>query len=73
MDQAQSRQILRDDFLRKLSNYSQCIMPYLRNVQEKYTLSYYLVENDEVDLKAYCTHEYDSAMQAKSILEKSRM
>lgn len=34
----------RDNFLRALSNYSVCIKPYLRNVQERYVAAYYLVE-----------------------------
>ena len=41
---------LRDSFLRKLSDYSVCIQPYLRNVQQKYVAAYYIVEGEKVDL-----------------------
>lgn len=70
--EGQGREILRDDFLRKLSTYSQCIQPYLRNVQEKYATAYYAAENEPVDLKAYCKREFDDTIQAKSVLEKAR-
>lgn len=48
---------VRDNFLRSLSNYSECIKPYLRQVQEKYVAAYYIVESDKVDLNAYCQKE----------------
>jgi hypothetical protein len=48
------RHRLRDDFLKSLSNYSLCIQPYVRNVQEKYGTAYYLTEGEEVDFSAYC-------------------
>ena len=41
---------LRETFLRCLSDYSACIQPYLRNVQEKYVASYYVVESEKIDL-----------------------
>ena len=68
----QSRQGLRDDFIRNLSVYSQCIMPYLRNVQEKYALAYYAPETEQVDIKAYCKQEYLQVMNAKKALDSSR-
>ena len=67
-----SRQLQRDDFLRKLSVYSNCIQPYLRNIQDKYGSAYYLVTTEPVDLRAYCTNEYEQAINAKKALEKSR-
>ena len=60
--ESQGRQILRDDFIKKLSNYSRCIQPYLRNIQDKYATSYYAVEHDPVDIKAYCTREYEETI-----------
>jgi hypothetical protein len=48
---------VRDNFLRSLSNYSLCIKPYLRQVQDKYVAAYYIVESDKVDLNAYCVNE----------------
>jgi len=60
---------LRDNFLRKLSDYSVCIQPYLRNVQQKYIASYYVVESEKVDLTQYCKNEFQAAVDAKSKLE----
>lgn len=34
----------RDNFLRALSNYSVCMKPYLRNVQDRYIGSFYMPE-----------------------------
>ena len=48
---------VRDNFLKSLSNYSVCIQPYLRQIQDKYVASYYIVESDKVDLNAYCVKE----------------
>ena len=56
---------VRDNFLRSLSNYSECIRPYLRQVQEKYVSAYYTAENENVDLNAYCLREREQAVKAK--------
>ena len=69
MDQSFERSRLRDSFLRKLSDYSACIQPYLRNVQEKYVTAYYIVESEKVDINQYCKSEYNAAIDAKSKLE----
>ena len=61
----------RDYFLRSLSNYSECIKPYLRQVQDKYVASYYIVESDKVDLNAYCVKEREWALEAQSVFEKT--
>ena len=55
-------QSLRDTFIRRLSDYSLCIQPYLRNVQEKYIAAYYVVESEKVDLTQYCVNEYQAAV-----------
>ena len=60
---------LRDNFLRKLSDYSVCIQPYLRNIQQKYVAAYYIVESEKVDLNQYCKNEYKAAIDARSKLE----
>ena len=57
MENTQSSR-LRDIFLRKMSDYSVCIQPYLRNVQQKYVAAYYIVESEKIDLTAYCKNEY---------------
>jgi hypothetical protein len=60
---------LRDSFLRKLSDYSVCIQPYLRNVQQKYVAAYYIVESEKVDLTQYCKREFEEAQKAKNALQ----
>jgi hypothetical protein len=47
----------RDQFLHALSNYSVCIQPYLRTLQERHVASYYLVEKQPFDLDSYCAAE----------------
>ena len=59
---------VRDNFLKSLSNYSECMKPFLRQVQEKYVAAYYVSEQDKVDLTAYCLNERDQAMAAKEAL-----
>jgi hypothetical protein len=56
--------MLRDNFLKTLSNYSICIKPYLRNIQDRYAAAYYIVEGEKVDLNAYCGNEYKAALDA---------
>lgn len=60
---------VRDNFLRSLSNYSECIRPYLRQIQEKYTSAYYMAENEKVDLTQYCLREREAATQARQVLQ----
>jgi hypothetical protein len=71
MEQSFERSRLRDVFLRRLGDYSACIEPYLRNVQEKYVAAYYVVEQEKIDLNAYCKSEYKAAIDAKAKLENS--
>lgn len=61
----------KDQFLRALSNYSVCIRPYLRNVQERYVAAYYLVEGQKVDINAFCKNEYQHVLDAKTRVEGS--
>ena len=58
----------RDNFIRALSNYSVCMQPYLRQVQDKYVAAYYIVENDKVDLNAYCLTEKSQALAAHAVV-----
>ena len=58
----------RDDFLKKLSNYSECIRPFLRNAQERYAAGYYMIEEQEFDFNQYCVSERKAAEDAKSKL-----
>ena len=40
---------VRDNFIKSLSNYSECIKPYLRQIQDKYIVAQYIVEKDKVE------------------------
>lgn len=69
----QSRAAYKEDFIKKLSVYSLCIQPYLRNIQEKYVAAYYIVEGEKVDLSAYCKPEYNATISAKELLENQNI
>ena len=56
---------VRDNFIKSLSNYSLCIQPYLRQIQDKYIVAQYIVEQDKVDLNAYCKIEREHAIKAQ--------
>ena len=58
----------RDSFLKALSNYSVCIEPYVRQVQERYGAAYHVAEGEKVDLKAYCVEELSLALEKKKFL-----
>ena len=62
---------VRDNFIKSLSNYSECIKPYLRQIQDKYVVAQYIVETDKVDLNAYCKIERDQAVKAQEVFSKS--
>jgi hypothetical protein len=47
----------REQFIRALSNYSECIKPYLRVAQERYVAGYYAIESQKFDINAYCSVE----------------
>lgn len=51
----------RDNFLKALSNYSVCMKPYLRNVQDRYIGSFYMPEEQPVNVGSYCSQERDLA------------
>lgn len=53
----------RDNFLRALSNYSECLKPYLRVAQDRYVGGYYTLESQSFDFGTYCTHEKKYAVE----------
>ena len=61
----------RDHFLRALSNYSECVKPYLRNVQDRYIGTFYMLENQPVDISAYCAKEKSLAAKAMEEFQSS--
>lgn len=69
MEQADARVAATNDFIRHLSDYSHCITPYLRNIQEKYSTALYVVQNEPVDLNAYCKQERMRVEKAKEIID----
>ena len=60
----------KENYIRHLSNYSYWIMPYLRNIQDKYQKSMLLQFDEEIDLKAYCKDERKYLEDAKDLLSK---
>ena len=56
----------RDNFLRALSNYSVCMKPYLRNVQDRYIGSFYMPEDQAVNVGSYCSQERELAFSTMS-------
>ena len=60
---------IRDNFLKALSNYSECIKPYLRTAQDRYVAGYYIVEGQKFDFNEYCKHERAAATEASTKLK----
>ena len=58
----------RDAFIKALSNYSECIRPFLRVAQERYIGGYYAVEGQQFDFKKYCVTEMNEVNEAKKHL-----
>lgn len=54
----------REQFLKALSNYSECIRPFLRVAQERYVANYYMIEDQKFDFASYCAQERTFATQA---------
>jgi hypothetical protein len=61
----------REQFLRALSNYSECIKPYLRTAQERYIANYYVIENQKFDFKSYCKFERQEATKRSQAFKAS--
>lgn len=45
------------NFIFALSNYSECIKPFLRTAQDRYIGQYYAVEEQPFDFSKYCVNE----------------
>ena len=61
----------KDNFIFALSNYSECIKPFLRTAQDRYVAQYYMVEEQPFDFSKYCTVERQMANDAKKQIETS--
>ena len=55
--QAVSAEAAKNNFLFALSNYSECIKPFLRTAQDRYVAQYYAVEEQPFDFSKYCVVE----------------
>ena len=69
-NQASSTQ-LKENFLFALSNYSECIKPFLRTAQDRYIGQLYLIEDQEFDFTKYCVTERQMATKARAEIEAS--
>ena len=63
--------LLKENFLFALSNYSECIKPFLRTAQDRYIGQLYLVEDQEFDFNKYCVAERETASKARAQIEAS--
>ena len=59
------------NFLFALSNYSECIKPFLRTAQDRYIGQYYAVEEQPFDFSKYCVAERQLVQSAKAQIEGS--
>ena len=61
----------KDSYLFALSNYSECIKPFLRTAQDRYIGQYYMVEEQPFDFSQYCVAERKIVTDAKAAIEAS--
>ena len=59
------------NFLFALSNYSECIKPFLRTAQDRYIGQYYAVEEQPFDFSKYCVAERQLVQSANAQIEGS--
>ena len=62
---------LKENFLFALSNYSECIKPFLRTAQDRYIGQLYLIEDQEFDFSKYSVAERNMATKARAEIEAS--
>ena len=67
----QTSEVVKKNFLFALSNYSECIKPFLRTAQDRYVGQYYAVEEQPFDFSKYCAVERKAATDAKQQIEAS--
>ena len=66
---SESQSTSNQNFLFALSNYSECIKPFLRTAQDRYVGQYYTIEEQPFDFSKYCIAERQHAQQAKAQIE----
>lgn len=71
MADAPSTELAKNNFIFALSNYSECIKPFLRTAQDRYVGQYYSVEDQPFDFSKYCAVERKAAFDAKQQIEAS--
>ena len=47
----------KQNYIKALSNFSVCLYPYLKSIQEKYSTQEFLLSDEDVDIKEYCKNE----------------
>ena len=68
-NQGGSASVAKENFLFALSNYSECIKPFLRAAQDRYVGQYYAVEEQPFDFSQYCVAERKQCFDAKASIE----
>ena len=68
---SESQSYNNQNFLFALSNYSECIKPFLRTAQDRYIGQYYAVEEQPFDFSKYCVAERQFVQSAKAQIEGS--
>jgi|FrelakmetLWP11LW_1041352.scaffolds.fasta_scaffold100094_1 hypothetical protein len=69
MSDSSNVQAAKTNFIFALSNYSECIKPFLRTAQDRYVGQYYMVEEQPFDFGKYCIHERELVNKAKTQIE----
>lgn len=68
-NQGAAPNVAKENFLFALSNYSECIKPFLRAAQDRYIGQYYAVEEQPFDFSKYCVAERKQCLDAKASIE----
>ena len=68
-NQGAGANVAKENFLFALSNYSECIKPFLRAAQDRYIGQYYAVEEQPFDFSKYCVSERKQCFDAKQQIE----
>jgi len=58
-----------ENFIFALSNYSECIKPFLRTAQDRYVGQYYGIEEQPFDFSKYCVAERQRVTALKASIE----
>ena len=68
-----SADVAKHNFLFALSNYSECIKPFLRTAQDRYIGQYYAVDEQPFDFNQYCASERKLCTDAKLQIQATQL